>query len=203
MYSRVSGETAAGDLRYFTEESLDGVLINIEGQVANEEGIARGGDGVTVLLGAVGSTIAGIGVSGLGVGVVEVEGAAIELMALHGLVGLGGRLRVVEVDVAEALAAAGVLIVDDASADEASEIFESGSEGVIIHAPAQGASEEGSGSVVGLGLLGLLSDLLLSLSLLGRGSLGLLLGLRLGRVRVIGFRVRVGGFLGMWLEMSS
>lgn len=170
---RVGRQTNAGNLSNLAEELADGVLVNLERKVTDEKGIALGAEGVAMALGAVGSTVLGVGLSRLGVGVVKVQGATVNLLALHGLVSLGGRLGVGEVDVTKATAAASVLVSDDASADEVTERLEGLVQGVVIDTPAEGTGEEGGGSVdISLGLLGGLVDLLLSLALLG-GSLGL------------------------------
>lgn len=173
-------------------------MVNIKGQVADEQGVTLGANGVTVSLGAVGGAGLGVGVGGTGVGVVEVDGTATKVLALHGLVRLGARLGVVEVDVTEATAAAAVPLSHDTSAIKTGELLEGLVETIIIDAPTQAADEKGSGAV-SLGLLWGLVDVLLSLALLGGSGLSLLgIGLvGLGRIRVIGIvrvraRVRVG-----------
>jgi len=177
LNSRVGRQANAGDRANGIEELADAVLVDIEGKVTNEEGVALGADGVTVSLGAVRSTGLGVGIGGLGVGVVEVDGTAINLLALHGLVRLGAGVRVVEVDVAEATAAARHLVGDDTGVDEALELLESLVQSVVINAPAQATGEQGRGGI-SLGLLGSLVDLSLGLALLG--SAGGLSGLGIG-----------------------
>lgn len=167
---------------------MDDVLVNIEGKVANKESVALGADGITVTLGTVGSAGSGVGIGGASVGIVEVDITALDVLALHGLVGLGGVLGGIEVDVTEATAATAHLVSNDAGTDETTEGLESLVEDVIIDGPAQVTSEESGGSV-GLGLLGLGLGLILILSLaLLRGGL-LSLGLRLIRLLL---RVGVG-----------
>ena len=184
MNLRVGGKSDAGNGSDLAEELTDGILVNVERQVADEEGVALGAEGVAVSLGAVGSTALGVGIGRASVGVVEVEGTAVKLETLHGLVGLGATLRVVEVDVTEATAAASSLLSDNTSADETLEVLEGLVEGVGIDAPAQAASEEGSGSI-SLGLLSLVGvDVVLSLALLG-GSLLSLLSLGIGLLRAV------------------
>lgn len=143
-------------------------------------------------LGAVGSTVLGLSLSRLGVGVVKVDSTAINLLTLHGLVGLGSRLGVGEVDITEATAAASVLVGDDASTDEVTERLESLVEGIVINTPAERASEQGGGGVISLGLLGGLVDLLLSLALLGGSGLSLLLLIGVRVIAVVGVILRVG-----------
>jgi hypothetical protein len=195
---RVGREANADNLANLAEELVDSVLVNVERQVTDEEGVALGADAVTVALGTVGSTSLGSGLGGTGVGVVKVEGTALKVLALHGIVGLGARLGISEVDIAEALAAAGVLVPDNTSADETLEVLEGLVEGVVIDAPAQAASEQSS-RCVSLGLLGAgVVLIILSLALLGylRGSLLLrLLGVVAAVIRIVlgVVRVLVGG----------
>lgn len=176
-YLRVGRQTDAGDLGNLGEERADGILLSVERKVTNEKSIALLAADITVALSAVVGAVAGVGLGGLSVGVVQVEGTTVNLLALHGIVGLGGVLSAVEVNVTETTAAAGVLVGNNTGADEAIKGLEGLVEGVIVDTPAEGASEEGCGSVViSLGLLGGSINLLLSLALLGRSlSLGLLL----------------------------
>lgn len=194
-YLRVSGKSNAGDGSNLGEELTDGVLVNVERQVTDEESIALGAEGVTVSLGAVGSTTLGVGISRASVGVVEVEGTAVELETLHGLVGLGAALRVVEVDVTETTAAASSLLSDNTSTDETIELLEGLVEGIVVDVPAQAASEESGGSI-SLGLLSIVRvDVILGLALLGGSLLSLLsLGIRLLLRVVAVIRILLGIF---------
>jgi hypothetical protein len=172
---RVRREANAGDLANLSKESANSVLVNVEGEVSNEESVGLGANVVTVPLSAVRSASLRSRVGRLSVGVVEVDLATLNLLALHGLVRLGAGLVVGKVDVAEALAAARVAVVDDTSAGQTLEVGEGSLEDFVIDGPGQRTREESSRSVgIGLGLLG--DGLLgvLSLALL-RGSLGLLL----------------------------
>lgn len=186
---RVSGQSNTGDRADFVEELGNGILVNVEGQVADEQGVALSAEGITVLLGTVGSAVLGVGTFRAGVGVVEVDVTAANILALHSLVGNLSRLSILEVDIAKATAAASALLGNDTSTNKAIERLECLVEGIIINAPGQAAGEEGRGSVaVDLGLLGRGIDLLIGLALLGR--LSLLLLLLVGR-RVVGVLLRV------------
>ncbi len=197
---RVSWQANAGNFGNLSEKLANSLLVNIERQVANEEGLTLRADGVAVTRSAVSSTVLRVSLGGASVGIVEVQSAAIKLLALHSLVGLGGRLRVSKVDVAEATAAASAPLSDDAGADEATEALEGLRQALVGHVPAQAAGEQSGGSIR-LGLLGGVINLLLSLALLGRLSgLGLLLlggvavirVVRVGVRAILGVRVRVG-----------
>jgi hypothetical protein len=197
---RVGGQANADDLAALAEEFADGVLVNAERQVADEEGVALGADGIAMLLSTVEGTGLGSRVGRAAVGIVEVEGTAIEVLAIHSLVGNLSLLTSGEVDVAKALAAASVLVVNDTSANETLKGLESLVEVIVIDAPAQATREQGAGNIViGLGLLGGRVDLLVGLALLGRSSLSLsLLLIGLGIVRVIlGVILRIVGVLEM------
>jgi hypothetical protein len=198
----VSRDAEALDLSDLVEESGDGVLVGVEGQVADEESVALRADDIAVLLGAISGTGVG-GAIGAGLGS-EVETHVTALEESTGLLveGLLGSLAVLEVDVAEAAGPASLLVRDDASADNRRAALELLVQGIVIDAPAEVANPKG-GALVGslavgnsLCLLGLggIVRLLLGLPLLG-GLLGggrLLLsglGLLLRRVGVI----RAGG----------
>lgn len=191
---RVSRQSNTGDRADFVEELGDGILIDVKGQVADEQGVTLGAESVAVLLGTVGSTALGIGTFRAGVGVVEVDGTAANVLALHSLVGNLSRLSILEVDIAKATATASALLGNNTSTNKAIERLECLVEGIIINAPGQAAGEECGGSVaVNLGLLGRGVDLLIGLALLGRLSL-LLLFLVIRRVvrvllRVIAIRL--------------
>jgi hypothetical protein len=149
-----------------------GVLISVEGDVADEEGLGRrvldvaelGGAVVLLLLGSLRAVIA----RGREV---DTEATAVELVAVTGLESLGAVLGVGELDVAEALAAAGVAVGDDAHALELAELLELTGEPLLVDVPAEVADKQ-----VGGGLLLLAVDNHLDLLL---GRLGGLLGLAL------------------------
>ena len=197
---RVGRQTKAGNLGNIAEELTDHILVNIERQVADEEGVALGADGVTVLLGALVGAGLGVGVVGLAGSEVKVDLATIDLLARHGLVSLGSRGGISKVNVAETTAATSSTVRDNTSADDALAVLESLVQAIIINAPGQAASEESLGATgvglgIGLGLLGGSIDLLIGLALLrGRGLLSLLL-LR-GRIVGVGVGIRVGVILG-------
>lgn len=103
-----------------------------------------------------------------------------------------GDLLGLEVDVAEAARPSGLLICDDAGADEtlvAGELLE---ESVVVNVPCEVADPQSGGTLalLNLGLLGggiLLLGILLSFALVGRsGRLGLLLLLLLLLVIIVG-----------------
>lgn len=185
----VGGQTDAGNLADLTEEVADGVLVNVERKVTNEECVALGADAVTVLLGTIVGTIARGRVSRLSIGVVEVNGATLNLLALHSLVRLGARLRVIEIDVAEAAAATRKLVTDNTGANEAAELLESLVQNSVVDAPAQAAGEEG-GRLISLGLLGGGINLLISLALLGRRGSDLGLSVR-SLLRVVAILIAI------------
>lgn len=192
-YLRVGREANAGNLSNLSKEFADSLLVNIEGQVTDEEGIALRANNITVFLGTVVGTSLRVSISRLGVGVVKVEGTTIEFLTLHGLVGLGGRLVVFKVNVSEATAATAHPVGDNTSANETAEVLESLLEGIVVDVPAQAAGKQssGSGNIV-LCLLGSGVDVVLGLALLGRSlSLGLFLGIRVRRVGVIRVVLRV------------
>lgn len=201
---RVGRQANAGDLGNLAEESVDSVLVGVERQVTDEQSLGLGANGVTVLLGAVLGTSLVVAVAGgLLAREVDVHGAASEVLSLGGLESGGSGLRVAEVDVAEATAAASLLVGDDAGTGQVGELLEGLVEGVVIDSPGKGANEEGRALVgdVGAGLLARDDGVIQGLALLG-GLLGLGLSLR-GFLRVgvllllIGVRrVRVGVGVG-------
>lgn len=185
--SRVGRKTEALNFGGTVEEVGDDGLVGVEGQVADEESVAGRADLVAVLLLALGGTLAGVGVLLLA-GKVDAHVAAVQEGARLLGVGLLGDLLAVEVDVAEAARPAGLLVRDDASADETLVAGELLVQGVVVNVPRQVADpQSGRGlAVVSLGLLGRsvgLLDFVLSLALVGR-SLGLGLLLLLGAVIV-------------------
>ena len=183
---RIGWQTNARHLTDLVEEFTDSVLVNIEGKVADEQGVGFGADTITVLLSPIGSARLGVGVSRLGSSIVQVDRAVVKKLAVHGLVRLGGGFIALKIDVSETLAAVVVHAVgDDASADKTFKVLESGLQGLIVNAPAQAAGKESSGSglrsAVSLALLGCSCDLIVRLALLGgRDSGAALLGIGVG-----------------------
>jgi hypothetical protein len=163
---RVGRQANTGDFSDLAKELSNSVLVSVERQVANKEGLALRADSVAVLLSTVSSTLTGVGFGRTSVGVVKVEGTAVQLETLHGLVSLGGSLRVFKVDVSETAAAAAIPVGNDTGAGQALEILESFVQSIVVDVPAQVASEQGG------------SSLILSLGLL-RGGVNLLIGLAL------------------------
>lgn len=192
----LSGQTEALDVGNLVEESGDRILVDIERQVADKDGLALGAQLVVELLGAIVGTVLEI-VLGLGAGEIDPHVTVVEVATLLSLEGSLGILSGVEVDVAEATRAT-VLSSDNTSVGAASGALELLKEGSIIDLPAEVTDEQSRAlllAILGLVLLGRgLSLLLLSLALLG-GGLGLLLGgvgLRVVRiVGVIGVVIRV------------
>lgn len=173
---RVGRQSDADNGANLVEELSDGVLVNVERQVADEESVALRADGIAVLLGTVGSTGLGSGIVGAGVGVVKVDGTATNILTLHGLVSLGSGLSILEVDITETTAAASSLLSNDTSTNKAVERLESLVQGIVIDAPGQAAGEEGGSSVaINLSLLSRGINLVVSLALLGSGGILLLL----------------------------
>lgn len=183
---RVGRQSNADNGANLVEELSDGVLVNVERQVADEESVALRADGIAVLLSTIGSTGLRSGIVGAGVGIVKVDGTATNILTLHGLVSLGSGLSILEVDITETTAAASGLLSNDTSTNKAVERLESLVQGIVIDAPGQAAGEEGGSSVaVDLGLLGRGINLVVSLALLGSGGILLLL------IRVIAVLLRV------------
>lgn len=200
MDSLVSGQTQVLDLGSIGEESSDNLLVSLKRQVADEEGIALGAGGVTVLLGAVGSASTGVVIGRARLGEVDVHSTALKFITLHLLVRGLASLMAAEVDVAKALGSLKLAVGDNASTLNTLALLKSVVKDVVVNTPSQVADEERGGlRAVRLGLLGGSALLVISLALLG-GSLSLLLLLRLGRVVavigilliVVGIRVGVG-----------
>lgn len=190
--SLVSGQAQVLDLSGIGEESSDNFLVSLERQVADEESVALGAGGVTVLLGAVASTSTSIVVGGARLGEVNVHSAALELITLHLLVRGLASLVAAEVDVAEALGSLELTVGDDAGTLDTLAVLEGFVEDVVVDTPAQVADEQSGGlRAVRLGLLGGSGLLVISLALLG-GSLGLLLLLLLRLVRIVAVIAVVG-----------
>lgn len=190
---RVGRQSNADNGANLVEELSDGVLVNVERQVADEESVALRADGIAVLLSAVGSTGLRSGIVGASVGIVKVDGTATNILTLHGLVSLGSGLGILKVDITETTAAASSLLSNDTSTNKAIERLESLVQGIVIDAPGQAASEEGGSSVaVDLGLLGRGIILVVSLALLGSGGILLLLIRRVIAVLLRVARVRLG-----------
>jgi hypothetical protein len=185
---RVGRQTQTLDLGDLAEELGHDVLIGIEGEVADEEGVALRADGVTMSLGTVGSAVTrGSIVSRARLGRIQSHATTLKLEALHGIEGGLAVLGAVEVDVAEATGALHILVGDYAGAVKASTVLEGLVERVIVNGPAKVTNEQGDGTLLGvisLGLLGSGGGLIVSLALLG--GLGLLL------LGLLGVRVRVG-----------
>lgn len=78
---RVSRQTKSDDITEGLEFSLEGSLVGLEREVGNEDSVRLGGLLVAVSLGAV---LAGSGI-GAGGGVVDVERAAVQVLAIHSL----------------------------------------------------------------------------------------------------------------------
>lgn len=196
------------------EELGDEILSGGPGQVADEKGVARRADLITILLLTSSSAVLGL-VLGLLGGEVESHVTAIEEGTLLGIKSLLSSLGIAEVDVTETARAARLTVGDDASTNEILELLELLEEGVVVDVPSEVTNEEGGALLrIDLGLLALsilLLGIVLSLALLGRllglGLLGLL-RVRVGRVRVrailliiVGVVRRVAGLVARLLAL--
>lgn len=178
---RVGGQSNTSDRANLVEELGNGILVGVEGQVADEQGITLRAEGVAMLLGTVGSAVLGVGIIRAGIGIVQVDVTATNILTLHGLECNSSRLGILEVDISKAAAAASTLLGNNASTNKTIERLECLVEEVVINAPGQAAGKECRGSVaVHLGLLDGGIDLIIRLALLGSG--GSLLLLRVVRV---------------------
>lgn len=173
----LSGQAQALDVGNIVEEGRDGVLINVEGQVTDKDGLTLWAHLIVELLRAIVGAVLEV-VLGLGAGQVDSHVATIEvatLLGLHGSLGVGSG---VEVDVAESTGTAVILASDDAGVGAAGGALELGEQEGVVDLPAQVANKQSRAlllSILGLVLLGRGLGLIVSLALLGR-SLGLLLG---------------------------
>jgi hypothetical protein len=196
----VGGERDTGDVAVLSEDLLDALVAALEGDVAEEEGVAGRATLVAVLV----ATGTGVGLLLAGSAEVDVQLATVELELVHLLLGLGsigsvGELNVTEtIKVSEGsrimrsgdipLGAAGLTVSDDTAANDLTEALELATEPVFIDVPAHVTNEEVldalfSGGLLGLGLLNDGLGNFLSLALLG-GSLFFV---------AVGIGVRVGG----------
>lgn len=188
----VSREPQALHLGDAAKELADDVLVRVERQVADEEGVALGTGDVAKLLGAV-SRVVVVRLAGRKV---DLDLATINestLLLGMGLLGVG---RAGKVDVSKTLGPAALTVRDDAGTDNLAAELELLLEHGIVNVPAEVAHEQSSGLVrlsgVRLGLFGRSLLGLISLALFGRRlGLGLLL-VRFGTVRVGVVRVVLG-----------
>lgn len=189
-------QTKALDGGNLVEEGRHRLLVNLEGQVTDKEGVALGAHLIVELLGTV------VGASGrvlLGLASRQVDShvATIKEGAVLLLKGSVGVLSRVKVDVAEATGTA-LLVHDDTGTSDTSAVLELLVEKVVVDLPAQVTHKEGralAGSIVGLGLLGRGLLLVISLALLGGGIL--LRGLLLRGLGLLGVGVAVGVGVGV------
>lgn len=204
--SRVSRKPDVLHLRSLAEELPNLIPADAEGNVADEEGVALGADDVAMLLGPVLNTVPAVTerlvivASG---SIVEPDGAAINLLASHGVHRRLRGLRVGEVDKAEATAPATLLIGNNTGTHQAIKLAEFPLEPLIINVPAKLSNPERR-TLSGLLLrcLGLLRSVLLGLlqlpfpgGLLGLGLFGVFRigigAIRVRAVRVGAIRVRL------------
>jgi hypothetical protein len=170
---RILGKTERLDFLDFAEEGADGILINLEGQVTNEQCVALGADRVSELLSAViGAGVGCLSLSRTGLGGIKVQCPTLELKAIHLLKGSFGILMSLELNISETTRALHGLVGDDTSTLDAFKVLEGLIEAVVGNTPTeisgkQGCVLVGRGGLVGLGLLDRSSDFLFSLALLG------------------------------------
>lgn len=180
----LDGETEALDVGNLVEEIRNRLLVDLEGQVADEDGLALRANLIVEFLGAVDRVLVGFG---LAAGNVESHVTTIKestvLLVKRGLC----ILRSVKINVAKSSGATVVAVGHDASTSDTLALLELLVEDVVIDLPAKVANEESGalgGLVLGLGLLGRGLSIVVGLALLG-GDLSLLfgrLGVRLVRV---------------------
>lgn len=183
----VSRQTDTQNSTLLGEDITETVLSSAERQVANEQSVALGASRVAEVTGTLlGTVVTILLTSG---GVVQVDGTAVNLSILLGLVGLGSVGSVGELDVTETAGATRVTVGNN-TARALAELAELALEPVLIDVPRQVADEEvGRGTLgsIGLGLLSRGNGLIISLALLGiLGGILALLRLGLGRVGAVG-----------------
>lgn len=173
----LSRQAKALDLSDLGEECRDALLVDLEGQVTNEDGITLRAHLIVELLGAVAGTGSRV-VLGLSARDVKTHVAAVEVGTVLLFQSSLGVLSSVEVDIAEAPGAAILPVGDDAGICDTLAVLELIVEEVVVDVPAKVANEEGGAllrGVLGLGLLRRALSSLLSLALLGgEWCLGLL-----------------------------
>jgi hypothetical protein len=188
----VSWESDVSNGAVGTEGLTKSVLVNLEGDVTDEEGVGLWVLGVTVLLGTLGGTLTWSGVVTRS-GEVNVGLTTVDESTLLGLESLGGVGGVGELNVTETLGAASGLVADDTSTGDLTELLKLAVQPLVINVPAQVTNEQVLGTSVlasswslGLGLLGSWLLIIISLTLL-RWSLltGLRVGVRVGVGRVL------------------
>ena len=180
----VSWETNVDNSAVSTECLANSVLISLEGQVAQEEGVGRRVGAVTVLSGTTLSLVLGGGVVTRS-GEVNICLTTIDQCTLLGLQSSGGISRVGKLNVTETLGSATLTVRDDTSSSDLTEALELLQQPLVINVPAQVADEQVLCAIILNSVdLGLLCDwlgLILGLALLGWGSF--LLGIGIARVR--------------------
>jgi hypothetical protein len=168
-----------------TECLTNSVLVSLEGQVAQKEGVGRRVGAVTVLSGTTLSLVLGGGVVTRS-GEVNICLTTIDQCTLLGLQSSSGISRVGKLDVTETLGSTTLTVRDDTSPSDLTEALELLQQPLVINVPAQVTNEQVLCAIVLSSLdLGLLCDrlgLFLSLTLLGWGSL--FLGTEVARVGV-------------------
>lgn len=199
----LSRQAKALDAGNFVEEVGDRLLVDLEGQVADEKSVALGAKLVVELLGTVVGATSSV-VVGLASRQVDSHVTTIEegtVLLIQGSLGVLGRVKV---NVAEATGAAIIAASHDASARDTLAVLELLVQEVVIDVPAQVADEQrgalsGGLLFIGLALLGGSLGGVLGLALLG-GSLSLLLrrlGLRLVRAAGLGIGIALGSSGGV------
>lgn len=184
----ISWESDINDSSMLAESLANSVLINIEGQVTQEESVGRRVGGVAKGCSTTLGTLSGR-IIGAGSGEVDVGLATVDQSAFLGLESSSSGSRAGELNISETPGAATLAVTDDTGARDLSELLKLTHEPLIIDIPAQITDKQvlGTGilSSLGLCLLGRGGDLVVSLALLGGGNLILALG-------VAGVRARAG-----------
>lgn len=199
----VGWETDGVDGTVLLEVLGDGVLVSVEGDVADEQGVAwllslsiaeRASTALdlAVVVALVWARLAEV----------DPQVAVVKLSTLLGVESLGSGVDVGKLDVGEALRPASVGVGDDTARDHLAEALELAAEPLLINVPGETTNEEvlgwlaelavvalsSLGADLDLGLLGNWASLSLSLALFGRlllllrGLLGVGVGAVVGRV---------------------
>lgn len=186
-----------------TESLAEHILVGLEGNVADEEGVGLWVLLVTVGLGAGVGTLSWSSVVAWG-GEVDVGLTTIDQSTLLGSKCLRGIGRVGEFNVTEALGAAGLAVRDDAGTGDLTELLKLAVQPLVINVPGKVTDEEVLGTSIGgslsLDLLdGGLLLLVIGLALLGWSGL---LSAGLLRIGAVGIRVRTGLRIGARLGLG-
>lgn len=150
---------------------VDDVLVGLEGKVTDKEGLARLRDLVPKLVGTLLTVLRLHG--GLLARKVDVNLTTVNLLSVHCLHRLLGRIELSKLDVTESTRLLGVSVKHDSARDDLPGGLELGLEPVVVDVPGKLADKDvvggfggvGVGRGVGLGLLGRGFVVVLGLSL--------------------------------------